>query len=363
MCTPEVNGSFLVRLNVSDQLGVYAESNLILTIDPPLTVGVPTPYVLADQEAPAVLAVIPSGGSPPYTIRWNFGDGTTGTGAPVSHSYVRVGAFAARATVTDLGGGNVSAPINVNVSLPMNDLAVRDNRTEVDVGIPIQFGVSVSDGSPPYRVAWTFGDGNSANNSTSVHAFAIAGIFDVSATVTDAANQSQTASTTITVNPLPTITLRTPGGTTLIAGTAGAFSALVTDGTAPLQVVWRFGDGTSASGQSVNHTYANAGSYAASVTVTDSGGGTVRVNFTVDVSSPPVLSTNSVLELGAGIAVGLVAGMAVGWILRTRRSRGMGGSPDGDSAASSIGVEPTGANVGDSGTAGYDTYGEGEPRR
>ncbi len=250
-CTPEVNGTFLVRLNVSDQLGVYAESNLTLTIDSLLSVGVPTAYVLADQGAPAVLAVIPSGGAPPYVVRWNFGDGTTSASTPVDHSYARVGTFAAWATVTDLGGGNVSALVHVNVSLPMNGLAVSDNRTEVDVEIPVQFEISVSDGSPPYRVDWNFGDGTTGNNSTSVHTFATAGVFDVTATVIDSANQSQTASTTIAVSELPTLTLRTPAGSSLIAGSAGAFSTLLSGGTGPFQVVWRFGDGLSASGQNV----------------------------------------------------------------------------------------------------------------
>jgi PKD repeat protein len=44
-----------------------------------------------------------SGGAPPYSYTWNFGDGTSGTGQTVSHSYSKAGSFTASLTVTDAG--------------------------------------------------------------------------------------------------------------------------------------------------------------------------------------------------------------------------------------------------------------------
>ena len=57
------------------------------------------------------------------------------------------------------------------------------------------------------------------------------------------------------------------------AGTPVAFSVTAVDAwSAVASTVWSFGDGTTASGASVSHTYASAGSYAVSVTVTDAVG-------------------------------------------------------------------------------------------
>ncbi|HWY27906.1 MAG TPA: alkaline phosphatase family protein [Candidatus Sulfotelmatobacter sp.] len=42
-----------------------------------------------------------TGGTAPYTVNWSFGDGTTGTGASVSHTYSSAQSFAVTENVTD----------------------------------------------------------------------------------------------------------------------------------------------------------------------------------------------------------------------------------------------------------------------
>jgi len=60
-------------------------------------------------------AVAPSGGVPPYTFAWTFGDGDAGTGPTPGHVYASTGDFLVRLTVTDSKGdsGQTSAPIRV----------------------------------------------------------------------------------------------------------------------------------------------------------------------------------------------------------------------------------------------------------
>ena len=60
-------------------------------------------------------AVQPSGGTPPYTFAWTFGDGDAGTGPTPGHVYATTGDFLVRLTVTDSKGdsGQTSAPIRV----------------------------------------------------------------------------------------------------------------------------------------------------------------------------------------------------------------------------------------------------------
>jgi hypothetical protein len=57
-------------------------------------------------SAPVVNGVVTftattTGGTAPYTITWSFGDGTTGTGASVSHTYSSAQSFAVTENVTD----------------------------------------------------------------------------------------------------------------------------------------------------------------------------------------------------------------------------------------------------------------------
>jgi hypothetical protein len=57
----------------------------------------------------------PSGGVPPYTIAWNFGDGAEGAGTAPSHAYMATGDFTATATVTDTKGMTAQALVAVVV--------------------------------------------------------------------------------------------------------------------------------------------------------------------------------------------------------------------------------------------------------
>ena len=55
----------------------------------------------------------------------------------------------------------------------------------------------------------------------------------------------------------------------------------------PLSYAWAFGDGGTASGSTTNHTYANAGSYTATLTVSDGRGGSNGRSFAISVGAPP----------------------------------------------------------------------------
>ena len=62
-----------------------------------------------------VYAPLPSGGVPPYTFMWNFGDGAQGTGAAPTHVYLNTGTFTAAATAIDSRGMTAQASAEVIV--------------------------------------------------------------------------------------------------------------------------------------------------------------------------------------------------------------------------------------------------------
>lgn len=56
-----------------------------------------------------------SGGTPPYTYAWDFGDGADGTGATVVFTYPTPGAFTIHAAAHDAAGGVATAALSVTV--------------------------------------------------------------------------------------------------------------------------------------------------------------------------------------------------------------------------------------------------------
>jgi hypothetical protein len=62
-----------------------------------------------------VFVTPPSGGVPPYTYAWSFGDGAEGGGSAPSHVFANTGNFTATTTVTDTRGMSARASADVSV--------------------------------------------------------------------------------------------------------------------------------------------------------------------------------------------------------------------------------------------------------
>jgi hypothetical protein len=84
----------------------------------------PTVAATASPSAtgPAPLSVTFSlsltGGSPPFTFSWNFGDGTTSTAANPTHVYLVPGSYTASVTVTDSRGRSAMSNLAIQVTGP-----------------------------------------------------------------------------------------------------------------------------------------------------------------------------------------------------------------------------------------------------
>ena len=219
---------------------------------------------------------------------WNFGDGTTGAGVSLAHTYTGSGTYTIKLTVTD----NTGATGTKFQTVPTNPLASFAFSCN---GLTCNFDGSGSKdlNATITSYAWRFGDGSTGAGATIGHTYAAGGSYNVALTVTDSNGSSTTQTRTANVNdpPVASFTFACSGLTCSFNGSASRDS----DGTIT-NYIWNFGDGWSTpagptmAGPTVSHTYAAGGTYTVALTVMDNGGATNTQSQTVIANAPPVAS-------------------------------------------------------------------------
>lgn len=242
---------------------------------------------------------------------WDFGDGTTGKGETITHRYGSSGSFTVLLKVTDDDG---------NVDTASQTISVGDNASPVAsffytpsnpaVNQVIQFNATESHDPDGTIVSyqWDFGDGSPAAAGVLVdHSFNSKGTYTVYLRVTDNSGNTDSASQTVNVsdNQSPTASF-VYSPTSPVVGDRVHFNA--SESTDPDGTItswrWDFGDGGHGSGEEVNHTYSDAGTYTVVLEVTDDSGntdsvsktltvtdGTPFANFTISPANPKVNDT------------------------------------------------------------------------
>lgn len=296
------NGSFTATVTVRDDHGHASTASAEVTVHniPPSVSAVAGATVL-QGEAYSASGSFTDPGADVFTGSVNWGDGSTaplalsGNNFSLSHTYASAGTFTATVSITDDDGGTgtTSAVVTVINSPPV---AVAGGPYAGNEGSVIAFNASGSsdrDGDP-LTFDWSFGDGTVAPNSgsTPAHAYADNGTFTATVTVRDDHGHATTASAIVTVaNVAPSVSV-IPGAEIMQGetySTTGTFTDPGADAHAG-SVVW--GDGSSAtlglSGNSfsLSHTYATAGTFTVTVSITDDDAGAGTTSALVTVLSP-----------------------------------------------------------------------------
>jgi len=223
---------------------------------------------------------------------WDFGDGTTGEGAKLQHVYREAGTYRVTATVTDDKGatGTVTHDVTVTAAAPPANVAPTAAFTSTVADLTASFDASGStdaDGTVA-ATAWDFGDGAKGDGATAQHAYAAAGTYRVTATVTDDKGATGTVTHDVTVTAPRVNAAPTAAFTTTADGLGVAVDG--TGSTDPDGTVaswaWTFGDGGTATGVKATHAYAAAGSFTVTLTVTDAEGATASTTRAVTVTAP-----------------------------------------------------------------------------
>lgn len=141
---------------------------------------------------------------------------------------------------------------------------------------------------------WDFGDGYIGNGVTTDHEFSVAGEYNVVLTVTNTTGQTGSYSSTVTINPAPTVENTPPLAVIDIQQdgdniTFDASRSSDTDGEIE-SYQWDFGDGSNSESGSVpttTHNYA-PGTYTATLKLRDNTGSEAQASITLTVAAPPL---------------------------------------------------------------------------
>jgi uncharacterized repeat protein (TIGR01451 family) len=204
------------------------------------------------------------------TYAWDFGDGQSGMGGIVSHSYSAPGVY----TVTLTASNSVSSETATSFVLVDEPIAGLEILINGDPGPAIvatnddTHFEGVNSGGSNLFYTWDFGDGGVANGRFVTHTYAVPGIYTATLTASNSVS-SYTATTNVlaeeAVSELIILVNGEPEPLPVLTEEIVTFEGISIDGS-NLSYTWDFGDGGVANGRIVTHTFAIPGDYTISLT-------------------------------------------------------------------------------------------------
>ena len=242
------------------------------------------------------------------TYLWRFGDGTTSTAQSPSHVYVGDSFYTVELTVTSTRCLSIATKLDTVIPLPTVNFDLNPdstNNTWIQCfvnqdGSSNRFAFrNLSDnGGLPNTVStvtWTYGDGTSGNQFNGRKIYNAPGTYTVKlvyGTIMFPQRNNpgefciDSFTTTVTIQPPPidSTEILFSDSALCLNGNLFYFDHLAT---APSTNTWFFGDGASAMGKNVSHTYLASGKYAVKLEVVDVAGCYAEYQDTVEVIDQP----------------------------------------------------------------------------
>jgi serine protease len=191
------------------------------------------------------------------------------------------------------GAGRIDAANLVGIqegnSTPSAAFTIAPSSPRVGEGVEFDAGDSTDLDGRITSYEWTFGDGSTASGESVVHSFEGSGTYTVSLTVEDDEGGTDSVSKTLGVgvtNASPSASFATTPSTATIDEPVTFDASGSTDSDGSIQSYeWAFGDGTTATGTEVTHSYEASGEYAVTLTVEDDAGASDTVTKSITISS------------------------------------------------------------------------------
>ena len=224
---------------------------------------------------------------PITTLSWDFGDGGTSSRPNPIHTYTAAGIYTVTLTATGPGGSDTAVcQACITVTDPAPVASFTTSTTSGTYDLPVTF-TSTSTG-PIDTLMWDFGDGATSSALSPTHVYTEAGTYTVTLTAEGPGGSDiAICQSCITVShpaPIAGFTTSTTSGTYDLPVQFQSTSTGVID-----ELLWDFGDGSTATGSSPSHTYTAAGTYTVTLIASGPGGDDTEICsacITVDHPAP-----------------------------------------------------------------------------
>lgn len=273
-------------------------------------------------------------GAVSYT--WNFGDGSTDTGANPTHTYNIAGTFNVTVTATNSQGCTsvISQPAMVTVYGPPPIAFSSPATTYCFPPVSVPF---LSTGTSGATVTWNFGDGTTGSGTSPTHVYTSASNYTVTAIATNAQGCTDSV-----VKPAYIHVQAHVASINAVTGTCIGQAAAFTNSTPVANGIaaWDFGDGGVGYGALVTHNYANPGTYVVRmVTLVGGCSDTVYATYVVYPNPTAVIVQNPAIPCPAPVTVGFSGSSSIG-ASTYQWSWGSGGTASGASVTHAYNFGP-----------------------
>jgi PKD repeat protein len=327
-------GSYEIALTVTDAMGNEGADVIVITVlDITAPVADAGPDITTDQHEEVNFDG--SGSTDNVGVvscTWRFyhaGEDHLLTGFTSTFTFEEVGVYNVTMTVLDAEGNSQVDFMEVTVRDITLPVAVAGEDQTVDQYLSADFdGSGSTDNVGVEQWQWSFEyDGHPVVLVGRVQTFEFdfPGVYEVTLTVTDLAGNSASSSLTLTVKDTTRPYARAQGDLTVEAGGRVTFDASASsDNVGIVRWVWTFKEGgktVELEGETVGHTFDEAGEYDVTLTVYDDDGNMAVQTFTVTVEGASWLPWVAVVAVVAVVVI-----MAI--VMLRRRSAGGGDLED-----------------------------------
>jgi gliding motility-associated-like protein len=286
--TYTVIGTYSVKLWVRNQTGctdLIEKTNIIHIGTVKADFAIPAltcnnqPLSLANNTTPA-----------PVGAYWTFGDGSNSTAISPVKTYTQPGNYTIK-LVSDFGACKDSVSKTIQVLATTKAGFTADDSTSCKAPFAVQFTPTATG----HSYEWWFGDGSKSTEASPSHTYTANGEYKVTLIVTNAAGCTDTLAKKkyIQIKAPEVELLQLPQEGCVPYNWQPILSVKSVDELAGY--VWHFGDGTTSTDKTPQHTYAQAGTYTVKLVYTTAGGCTdsIIVKDAIRVGNHPNVAFNA----------------------------------------------------------------------
>ena len=286
------SGSDSIYVVLTDGVGNTAQSNTITeTVNADPSVSITSSQNPTDAGNSVTFTASASQGTGSFSYAWYVNSATqASTSQSLDYTFSTAGTYYVNVTVKDSLGDSSSSSFSETVNVDPS-VTISSSPAPTDVGVPVSFSSSPTGGTTPYNYTWEINSVVVSYASSFSYTFTSAGSYAILLTVRDANGNTASATLTQTVNADPSATI-SPEYSTVDQGVNDTFTANVHGGTYPFNYTWYSGSAVVNYSQSFHMSFANTGTQAIKLVVTDSLGESYSSTISVSVIQKPSASIN-----------------------------------------------------------------------